>query len=127
MVTNWGVMFSRVDGGSVSIEASLECGLGFPYVLGAANPASDEINYIRGGASDVSLGGVGDVGRAAGESVALLYVYVAYGASVGCAFEGAMLYGRRMTGERGNFRTNDEIFEVAGAPVSYDGDAGNSL
>ena len=37
-----------------------------------------------------------EVGGVAGESVALMNVYVAYNASLAGTFEGALLYGRRI-------------------------------
>ena len=55
MVADWSVKLSCVDRGSVSVEASLECRLGFPYILGLTNSASDKIYDISGGTSDVAL------------------------------------------------------------------------
>ena len=44
-----------------------------------------------------------------GESVAFVNVYLAYDTSVAGAFGGAMLYGRRIVGERGDFGTYDDV------------------
>ena len=111
----------------MSIEASLECGLGFSYILDATDFASDEIYNISGGASDITLGVMREVGGVTGEVVALLDVCGTYGASVGCTFESAMLNGRRMISERGDFSTNDEILKVAGASVDQNRSTRNSL
>ena len=117
VVANWGVEFSCVDGRSVPIESSLECGLGFPYILDLTNSTGNEIYDISGGTHDIALGVVREVGGVAGESVALMNVYVAYNASLAGTFEGALLYGRRMVSKRGDLSTNDEILEIAGTSV----------
>lgn len=109
------------------VESSLECGLGFPYVLDPTNSASDEIHNISGSASDVALGVVSMVGRVAGESVTLVNVYFTYDTPVAGAFEGAMLYGRRMVSEGGDFSTNNEVLEIAGASVCQKRSVGNGL
>lgn len=101
----------------MSVEASFECGLGFPYILDLTDPASNEIYNISGGTSDVALGMVREVGGFAGEVVTLVNVHVTYDASVAGALEGTMLYRGRMVSERGNFSTNNEILEIAGASV----------
>ena len=55
MVADWSVKLSCFDSRLVSVEASLECRLGFPYILGLTNSASDKIYDISGGTSDVAL------------------------------------------------------------------------
>ena len=109
------------------VESSLECGLGFPYVLDPTNSASDEIYNISGSASDVALGMVRKVGGVAGKSVTLVNVYITYDAPIAGAFEGAMLYGRRMVSEGGDFSTNNEVPEIVGASVCQNRSIGNSL
>ena len=117
MVADWSVKLCCVDSGSMPIEASFECGLGFPYILNPTDSASDEIHNIGGGASNVALGGVGKIGRVAGESIALVNVQITYNTSAAGAFEGTMLYGRRVCIKRRDPSTDNEIFEVAGATV----------
>lgn len=99
------------------VEAFLECGLGFPYILNPTNFASDEIYNISSGAGDVAFGMVRKVGGVTGESVAFVNVYITYDTPVASAFGGAMLCGRRIVSERGDFGTNDEVPEIAGASV----------
>ena len=116
-MANWGVELGCVDRESVSIEASLESGLGFTYILDAADSAGDQINNVGGGACDVTFGVKREVVRVAGERIALREMNLANDASVGCALEGAMLCGRRIVSERRDFSTNNEILEVSGASV----------
>ena len=111
----------------MAVESSLECGLGFPYVLNPTNSARDYIHNVSGGAGDVTLGVVRKVGRVAGESITLVNVHFTYNASVAGAFEGAMLYGRRMVSEGGDFSTNNEVPEIVGASVCQNRSIGNSL
>ena len=73
------------------------------------NFASDEIYDIGGGAGDVAFGMVRKCGGVAGERVAFVNVYITYDTPVVSAFGGAMLYGRRIVGERGGCGTNDEV------------------
>lgn len=81
------------------------------------NFASDKIYNISGGAGDVAFGMVRMFGGVTGESVAFVNVYLAYDTSVAGAFGGAMLYGRRIVGERGDFGTYDDVSEIARASV----------
>ena len=67
------------------------------------------------------------VGGVTFELVTLENMDLTYNALVGSAFEGAMLYGREMIIQGRNFSTNDEILEVVGAPVCYNGYIGDSL
>ena len=90
----------------MSVEPSLECCPVFPYILDITNSASDEIYDVSGGTGDVALGMVRKAGGVAGESVPLVNMYVTYYASVAGAFEGAMLYGRRLVSEGGDLSTN---------------------
>ena len=109
------------------IETSLECGLGFPYVLDPADSASDKIYNISSSTSDIALGMVKVVRTVASESVALLNVCFTYDAPIAGAFEGAMLYGRRMVSEGGDFSPNNEVPEITGASVCKNRSIGNSL
>lgn len=127
MVPNWGVKLGGGDSGSVPIEASFESGLGFTYILHLTNSASDKIYNIRSGAGDVPLGVMRSASGGTLESIAFVDVYIANDASVGCTFEGAMLNGRRMVSKGGDFSTNDEILEVAGASECHDGSVRNGL
>ena len=68
----------------------------FPPKKSAVNTPWFTVYDISGGAHDIALGVVREVGGVAGESVALMNVYVAYDASLAGTFEGALLYGRRM-------------------------------
>ena len=127
MVANWGVKFDCGDGGSVPIEASLECGLGFTDILDHANSARYQIYNIKGGASDIALGTMRLVGGGANESITFVDVYITNDTSVSCTFEGAMPNGRGMISKGRDFSTNDEISEIAGASESNDGSVGDSL
>lgn len=117
MMADWSVKLGCMNSGSMSVEPSLECCPGFPDILDLTNSASDEIYDISGGTSYVALGMVRKAGGVASESVPLVNMYITYDASVASAFEGAMLYGRRMVSEGGDLSTNEEILQVAGASV----------
>ena len=105
-MADWGVKLGCVHSRSVSVEPSLECGPGFSNILDLTDSTSNEIYDVSGGTGDVALGMVRKAGGVAGESVPLVNMYVTYYASVAGAFEGAMLYGRRLVSEGGDLSTN---------------------
>ena len=127
MVTNRGVKLGCGDGRSVPIETFLQSGLGFADILDPTNCASDEIDNIRSGAGDIALGVMRFACGSAVERVAFVDMCITNDASVGCAFECAMLNGRGMIGKRWDFGTDDEIFEVTGASECHDGSVRNGL
>mgnify|MGYP007103413286 FL=1 len=117
MLANWEFELGAEDVGSVSIEAFLERGLGFTYILDATDSAGDQVHNVGGGACDVTFSMKRTFVRVAGEGITLGEMNLAYDAFVGCALECAILCGSRIISERRNFSTNDEILEVSGASV----------
>ena len=55
MMADWSVKLGCVHSRSVSVEPSLECCPGFPYILDITISASDEIYDVSGGTSDVAF------------------------------------------------------------------------